>query len=240
MHTFVMRQISVGMVNGVLRPLLNGQFVFQTGTLDQGYWPDGLYTAPTDAALAFDLQKHKDLGFNLVRKHIKVEPQRWFYHADRLGLLVWQDVPSLTAQDVNPVYHAQGPSGRLSPGIVTSTQLAVLCRYTVYNEGWSERALATPNAWATPRPRTPPLKSTVLQLLSIPRTRHATSTTGTCTRPRLPLPSPARVAGWPSSRPRSFACPATITAERSLLRVELQPDRQRSQPYAVAWSRVRN
>ena len=90
-----------GMVNGMLRPLLNGQFVFQTGTLDQGYWPDGVYTAPTDAALAFDLQKHKDLGFNMVRKHIKVEPQRWFYHADRLGLLVWQDIPSLTAQDVN-------------------------------------------------------------------------------------------------------------------------------------------
>ncbi len=67
----------------------------QTGTLDQGYWPDGVYTAPTDAALRFDLQKHKDLGFNMVRKHIKVEPQRWFYWADRLGLLVWQDMPSM-------------------------------------------------------------------------------------------------------------------------------------------------
>lgn len=100
-HYFGMREITTGMVGGVLRPKLNGQFVFQAGTLDQGYWPDGLHTAPTDAALAFDLQKHKDLGFNMVRKHIKVEPQRWFYHADRLGLLVWQDVPSLTAQDVN-------------------------------------------------------------------------------------------------------------------------------------------
>ncbi|MEK8106054.1 hypothetical protein NKG94_14445 [Micromonospora sp. M12] len=86
----------------MLRPKLNGQFVFQVGTLDQGFWPDGLYTAPTDAALAFDLQKHKDLGFNMVRKHIKVEPQRWFYHADRLGLLVWQDIPSLTAQEIDP------------------------------------------------------------------------------------------------------------------------------------------
>ncbi len=109
MHYFGMREITTGLVNGVRRPMLNGQFVFQTGTLDQGFWPDGVYTAPTDAALAFDLQKHKDLGFNMVRKHIKVEPQRWFYHADRLGLLVWQDVPSLTAQniDANAAQQAQ-------------------------------------------------------------------------------------------------------------------------------------
>ncbi|MEU0045035.1 AbfB domain-containing protein [Streptomyces werraensis] len=90
-----MRTVGLARVDGVLRPVLNGQFVFQTGTLDQGYWPDGIYTAPTDAALRFDLQKHKDLGFNMVRKHIKVEPQRWFYWADRLGLLVWQDMPSM-------------------------------------------------------------------------------------------------------------------------------------------------
>ncbi|MFE6487907.1 AbfB domain-containing protein [Streptomyces sp. NPDC057757] len=90
-----MRSVSVQDVGGVRRPVLNGSFVFQTGTLDQGYWPDGIYTAPTDAALRFDLQKHKDLGFNMVRKHIKVEPQRWFYWADRLGLLVWQDMPSM-------------------------------------------------------------------------------------------------------------------------------------------------
>ncbi|MDH3034169.1 AbfB domain-containing protein [Streptomyces sp. TRM75561] len=90
-----MRTVGIARVDGVARPVLNGQFVFQTGTLDQGYWPDGVYTAPTDAALRFDLQKHKDLGFNMVRKHIKVEPQRWFYWADRLGLLVWQDMPSM-------------------------------------------------------------------------------------------------------------------------------------------------
>ncbi|MFI0504506.1 AbfB domain-containing protein [Streptomyces albogriseolus] len=90
-----MRTIGLARVDGVLRPVLNERFVFQTGTLDQGYWPDGVYTAPTDAALRFDLQKHKDLGFNMVRKHIKVEPQRWFYWADRLGLLVWQDMPSM-------------------------------------------------------------------------------------------------------------------------------------------------
>jgi hypothetical protein len=143
MHYFGMRQISVGVVNGVLRPLLNGQFVFQTGTLDQGYWPDGLYTAPTDAALAFDLQKHKDLGFNLVRKHIKVEPQRWFYHADRLGLLVWQDVPSLTAQDVNPDNAQQAQFEAEAREIVNEHRSSpAVVAYTVYNEGWGERALA--------------------------------------------------------------------------------------------------
>ena len=74
--------------------MLNGSFVFQMGALDQGYWPDGIYTAPTDEALRFDLMKLKELGFNLVRKHMKVEPQRWYYWADRIGLMVWQDMPS--------------------------------------------------------------------------------------------------------------------------------------------------
>ncbi len=66
-------------------------------TLDQGFWPDGLYTAPTDEALAYDLRMHKEMGFNAVRKHVEVEPDRWFYWADRLGLLVWQDMPAMTA-----------------------------------------------------------------------------------------------------------------------------------------------
>jgi hypothetical protein len=142
-HYFGMREISTGLVNGVLRPRLNGQFVFQVGTLDQGYWPDGLYTAPTDAALAFDLQKHKDLGFNMVRKHIKVEPQRWFYHADRLGLLVWQDVPSMTAQDINPDNAQQTQFETEAREIVDEHRSSpAVVAYTVYNEGWGERALA--------------------------------------------------------------------------------------------------
>ena len=143
MHYFGMRTITTGMVNGKLRPLLNGQFVFQTGTLDQGYWPDGLYTAPTDAALAFDLQKHKDLGFNMVRKHIKVEPQRWFYHADRLGILVWQDVPSFTAQDVD-ADDAQQAQFEVEAGEIVNEHRSspAVVAYTVYNEGWGERALA--------------------------------------------------------------------------------------------------
>lgn len=74
--------------------LLNGKPYFQRGLLDQGYWPDGLFTAPTDEALRLDVENAKSLGFNMLRKHIKVEPARWYYHCDRLGMLVWQDMPS--------------------------------------------------------------------------------------------------------------------------------------------------
>ena len=80
--------------DGILRLTLNDKPIFMYGPLDQGWWPDGLYTAPTDEALAFDVQKTKDWGFNLIRKHVKVEPARWYYHCDRLGILVWQDMPS--------------------------------------------------------------------------------------------------------------------------------------------------
>jgi hypothetical protein len=76
------------------RLFLNNKPVFQYGPLDQGWWPDGLYTAPTDAALAYDVEITKKLGMNMCRKHVKVEPARWYYHCDRLGLLVWQDMPS--------------------------------------------------------------------------------------------------------------------------------------------------
>lgn len=80
--------------NGNWRMQLNNRTYFQMGTLDQGWWPDGLYTAPTDEALAYDIIKTKDLGFNMIRKHVKVESDRWYYHCDRLGMLVWQDMPS--------------------------------------------------------------------------------------------------------------------------------------------------
>ncbi|MCR5709770.1 MAG: beta galactosidase jelly roll domain-containing protein [Bacteroidales bacterium] len=80
--------------DGILRMTLNGKPVFMYGPLDQGWWPDGLYTAPTDEALAFDVQKTRDWGFNMIRKHVKVEPARWYWHCDRLGILVWQDMPS--------------------------------------------------------------------------------------------------------------------------------------------------
>ncbi len=92
---FAMRKSSLGTdKNGVKRMLLNNQFLFQYGPLDQGWWPDGLYTAPTTEALIFDIIKTKEMGFNMIRKHIKVEPARWYYECDRLGMLVWQDMPS--------------------------------------------------------------------------------------------------------------------------------------------------
>ena len=92
---FGMRKISVAAdAGGNQRMLLNDEMLFQYGPLDQGWWPDGLYTAPTDEALKFDIQKTKDLGFNMIRKHVKVEPARWYYHCDRIGMLVWQDMPS--------------------------------------------------------------------------------------------------------------------------------------------------
>ena len=91
---FGMRKISLGKVGGITRILLNNKPVFNMGPLDQGFWPDGLYTAPTDDALKFDIAATKQLGFNMTRKHIKVEPARWYYWADKLGLMVWQDMPS--------------------------------------------------------------------------------------------------------------------------------------------------
>ncbi|MBT1697220.1 beta-galactosidase [Fulvivirgaceae bacterium PWU4] len=92
---FGMRKISmVTDQQGVQRMLLNNKFVFQYGPLDQGWWPDGLYTAPTDEALKFDIEKTKEMGFNMIRKHVKVEPARWYFHCDKLGMLVWQDMPS--------------------------------------------------------------------------------------------------------------------------------------------------
>jgi hypothetical protein len=143
MHYFGMREVGKKVVNGRLMLTLNGQGLFMMGTLDQGFWPDGVYTAPTDAGLAFDLQKHKDLGFNMVRKHIKVEPQRWFFHADRLGLLVLQDMPSMTAQNINANAAQQAEWETMVREIVDEHRSAPsVIGYVVYNEGWGERTLA--------------------------------------------------------------------------------------------------
>ncbi len=102
MSYFGMRKIATNVVNGVSQIYLNNQPCFEMGPLDQGFWPDGIYTAPTDDALKYDLQQMKALGFNMIRKHIKVERQRWYYWADKLGLLVWQDMPSCNSYTGNP------------------------------------------------------------------------------------------------------------------------------------------
>ncbi|MCX6928956.1 MAG: hypothetical protein NT154_37955 [Verrucomicrobia bacterium] len=92
---FGLRKLALGKdAQGITRILLNGKFVVQVGPLDQGFWPDGLYTAPCDDALRFDVEITRQLGFNATRKHVKVEPQRWYYWCDRLGLMVWQDMPA--------------------------------------------------------------------------------------------------------------------------------------------------
>ena len=97
---FAMRKVEIRKdEHGVPRIHLNGRPYFMHGVLDQGYWPDGLYTAPSDEALILDIQSMKDLGFNMLRKHIKVEPMRWYYHCDRLGMLVWQDMMNGGAEE---------------------------------------------------------------------------------------------------------------------------------------------
>ncbi|MCX6877596.1 MAG: beta-galactosidase [Verrucomicrobia bacterium] len=92
---FALRKISIGKdEKGITRMLLNDKFVFQHGPLDQGFWPDGIHTAATDAALKYDIEALKSMGFNMIRKHVKVEPARFYYHCDQLGMLVWQDMPN--------------------------------------------------------------------------------------------------------------------------------------------------
>jgi len=123
-------------VGGVPKLTLNGKPFFSLMQLDQGFYPDGLNTAPSDDALVFDLKAQKDLGFNAVRKHIKVEPARWYYHADQLGLLVWQDFVSLD-DGSNPA----AQQAWLSQGLEEMHQLQnypSVYAWIVFNEGWGE------------------------------------------------------------------------------------------------------
>lgn len=135
---FGMRSIAVEQVNGTPRTVLNGKPVFMMATLDQGFWPDGLYTAPTDEALAYDLRMHKQMGFNAVRKHIKVEPDRWFYWADRLGLMVWQDMPAMTA-GVNPDAASRAEYEReMKQMIDEHISSPSVVMWVTFNEGWGQ------------------------------------------------------------------------------------------------------
>ena len=90
------------------RIYLNNKKCFLKGVLDQGYWPDGLYTAPSEEARIFDILEMKKIGFNMVRKHIKIEPQRWYYHCDRLGVIVWQDMVNGGEKVSELVRHVSG------------------------------------------------------------------------------------------------------------------------------------
>ena len=141
---FGMREVGVEKgPDGKPRMTLNGEFVANMGTLDQGYWPDGVYTAPTDEALKFDLVEHKRLGYNMVRKHIKVEPDRWFYHADKLGLLVWQDMPSFSpTYDPSPEDQQQFEE-ELRQIVDEHDHITSVTTWVPYNEGWGELDRAT-------------------------------------------------------------------------------------------------
>ncbi|MBB3051715.1 hypothetical protein FHS23_002744 [Prauserella isguenensis] len=140
---------TVGLVRdaeGRPRIALNGRITFLHGPLDQGYWPDGIYTAPTDEALRYDLEQTKAYGFNTVRKHVKVEPARWYHWADRLGLLVWQDIPSLPIVLDNPPGPQARPVDRacarfeadLADIVAALRSVTSLVVWTPFNEGWGE------------------------------------------------------------------------------------------------------
>ncbi len=130
---------------GITRLFLNGEPYFQVGPLDQGWWPDGLYTAPTDEALKYDVEMTKKLGFNMCRKHVKVEPARWYYWCDTLGLLVWQDMPSgdryIGPQDPDitraPRSAAQYEA-ELKAMISTHYNSPSIVMWVVFNEGWGQ------------------------------------------------------------------------------------------------------
>ncbi|WVR05911.1 hypothetical protein IAU60_002937 [Kwoniella sp. DSM 27419] len=135
------RSLGKGKVQGVTRPMLNGEFIFAFGTLDQGYWPDGLYTPPSYEAMTFDLKYLKNLGFNMVRKHIKVEPDLFYRACDELGLLVIQDMPSMTAQPKfkpNDQQQAQWEA-ELKEMINLHKSFPSIYTWVVYNEGWAQR-----------------------------------------------------------------------------------------------------
>ncbi|WP_406099172.1 LamG-like jellyroll fold domain-containing protein [Streptomyces sp. NBC_01013] len=132
---FGMRSFGVAEVGGYQKLVLNGKPFFSLAQLDQGFYPDGLNTAPSDSALLFDLKAQKDLGFNSVRKHIKVEPARWYYHADQLGLLVWQDFVS------GNLTNEKGHKAFLDQGAEMMRQLhnyPSIGAWIVFNEGWGE------------------------------------------------------------------------------------------------------
>lgn len=133
-----MRKIEVKKVNDIPRIFLNGKQIFQMGPLDQGWWPDGLYTAPSDEALLFDVKEMKELGFNMIRKHIKVEPSRWYMHCDREGILVWQDLPSPGLPAGHEAFARQNFEEEAVRIIDAFENHPSIVQWVVFNEGWGQ------------------------------------------------------------------------------------------------------
>lgn len=132
---FGMRKIEIKKdTKGTERIFLNNQYVYNLGVLDQGFWPDGLYTAPTDESLRFDIGIIKSMGYNTIRKHIKIEPARWYYHADKLGIMVWQDM-------VNPANESKEAQNQFErENVVILRQLhnyPCITTWVLFNEGWA-------------------------------------------------------------------------------------------------------
>ena len=123
---------------GTTRLCLNNKPLFQVGPLDQGWWPDGLYTAPTDEALRSDIDVTKRLGFNMARKHVKVEPDRWYYWADRLGLLVWQDMPSTVVRGARSEESTRQFEAELKEMIDERRNHPSIVMWVPFNEGWGQ------------------------------------------------------------------------------------------------------
>jgi beta-galactosidase/beta-glucuronidase len=133
---FAMRKVGLGKDSkGITRLMLNGQPMFQLGPLDQGFWPDGLYTAPTAEAMLSDLAVTKKLGFNMTRKHVKVEPDLWYYDCDRLGLMVWQDMPSGEHETEEQKSQFETELKQL---ITTHRNHPCIVMWVVFNEGWGQ------------------------------------------------------------------------------------------------------
>jgi hypothetical protein len=143
---FGMRKISLKKDSqGIQRLALNNRIVFQIGPLDQGYWPDGLYTAPTDEALKFDIEMTKKFGFNMTRKHVKVEPERWYYWCDKLGLLVWQDMPNGVNSTGEWRTQFEVELARLIEGRYNHPSIIT---WVVFNEGWGQYDTVRVTNWA--------------------------------------------------------------------------------------------
>ncbi|MFM8487444.1 MAG: glycoside hydrolase family 2 protein, partial [Bacteroidota bacterium] len=143
---FGMRKVSLGKDDkGLTRVLVNNQFVFQNGPLDQGFWPDGIYTPPTETAMRYDLEMIRKMGFNMLRKHVKVEPRRFYYWCDRMGLLVWQDMPNGDAKIApeDPDISRTQESARqfeqeLTRLVKTHINHPSIVMWVPFNEGWGQ------------------------------------------------------------------------------------------------------